>query len=107
VRIRIFDNAKLDLLDGFSFYEAQAIGVGHYFLDSLYSDIDSLMLYAGIHPKKPGGFHWMLSKRFPYAVYYTIADEVVAVHAILDCRQDPKRIEGRLTEERTRRWPEN
>jgi len=104
MRIRIFDNAKLDLVDGYSFYEQQESGVGQYFLDSLYSDIDSLALYAGVHPKKSGGFHWMLSKRFPYAIYYVLADDLVSVHAILDCRQDPKRIEERLIQERTRRW---
>jgi len=82
VRIRIFDSAKLDLVDGFSFYEAQASGVGQYFLDSLYSDIDSLALYAGIHRKKSKNFHWMLSKRFPYAIYYTVADNLVSVHAV-------------------------
>ena len=104
MRIRIFDSAKLDLVDGFDFYEAQANGVGQYFLDSLYSDIDSLGLYAGIHPRKTKDFHWMLSKRFPYAIYYTMADDLVAVHAVLDCRQDPAQIEERLNQERTRRW---
>lgn len=78
MKIRIFDNAKLDLVDGFSFYEAQSCGVGHYFLDSLYSDIDSLGLYAGIHRKKFKDFYWMLSKRFPYAIYYTVADDLVS-----------------------------
>ena len=104
MRIQIFDNAKLDIVDGFPFYEAQANAVGHYFLDSLYSDIDSLGLYAGIHRKQPKDFHWMLSKRFPYAIYYTVADDLVSVHAILDCRQGPGRIEERLKKERTRRW---
>ena len=89
MRRQIFDNAKLDLTDGFEFYERQASGVGAYFLDCLFSDIDSLALYAGVHPQKPWGFHWMLSKRFPYAVYYTVADDLVSVHAILDCRQSP------------------
>ena len=42
MRVRIFDNAKLDLVDGFTFYEDQAGGVGHYFLNSLFADIDSL-----------------------------------------------------------------
>jgi len=49
-------------------------------------------------------FHWTLAKRFPYAIYYTLADDLVSVHAVLDCRQDPKRIEERLLQERTRRW---
>jgi len=104
VRIRIFDSAKLDLVDGFSFYEPQASGVGQYFLDSLYSDIDSLALYAGIHRKQSKDFHWMLSKRFPYAIYYTVTANLVSVHAILDSRQDPGRIEERLKQELTRRW---
>jgi len=104
MRIQIFDNAKLDLVDGYAFYEMQESGVGQYFLDSLYSDIDSLTLFAGVHPTKSEYFHCTLSKRFPYAIYYTLADDLVSVHAVLDCRQDPKRIEERLLQERTRRW---
>ena len=46
----------------------------------------------------------MLSKRFPFAIYYTLTGDLVSVHAILDCRQDPGRIEDRLNQERTRRW---
>jgi hypothetical protein len=46
VRIRIFDNAKFDLADGYEFYELKADGLGAYFFDSLYPDIDSLILFA-------------------------------------------------------------
>ena len=63
-------SAEQDLLDGHGFYERQAPGVGTYFLDSLFADIDSLVLYAGIHPKPDGRFHRTLAKRFPYAVHY-------------------------------------
>ncbi len=104
MKIRLLDNAKLDLVDGFAFYQAQGREVGRYFLDCLYSDIDALALYAGIHPKTPEGFHWALSKRFPYAIYYLMDEGWVFVHAVLDCRQDPKRIEERLRQERIRRW---
>ena len=52
--IQISDAAKLDLLEGSQFYENQEENIGSYFLDSLYSDIDSLKLYAGIHRKKFG-----------------------------------------------------
>ena len=103
MNIRILDNAKFDLLEGYHFYEASEEHIGSYFLDCLYSDIDSLILYAGIHRMK-GGFHWMLSKRFPFAIYYTIEKPYISVHAIIDCRQDPKTIESRIESERTRRW---
>jgi hypothetical protein len=103
MKILIFDSAKLDLADGFHFYERQGIGVGEYFLESLYSDIDSLVLYAGVHLQK-SGFYWMLSRRFPFAIYYTLDEKRISVHAILDCRRNPVNIEQRLTEERLRKW---
>ena len=39
-----------------------------------------------------------------FAIYYTVADDLVSVHAIVDCQQEPKRIEDRLRQERIRRW---
>jgi hypothetical protein len=44
MRIEILDSAEKDLLDGFEFYERQSKGLGNYFLDSLFSDIESLYL---------------------------------------------------------------
>ena len=64
-------------------------------MHSLFSDIDSLLFYAGIHPKK-FGFYRILSRRFPYAIYYKIEKDTIFVYAILDCRQDPRKIERRL-----------
>jgi len=46
------------------FYERQGEGLGDYFFDSLFSDIDSLTLYGGMHGKFHG-YYRMLSKRFP------------------------------------------
>jgi len=70
--IRILDAAKEDLINGYSFYERQGQGLGEYFLNSLYSDIDSLFIYRGIHPIRFDRCHCMLSTRFPFAVYYTM-----------------------------------
>jgi len=49
VRIEILDEAEADLIEGFHFYKRQETGLGWYFLDSLFSDIDSLLLYSGTH----------------------------------------------------------
>jgi hypothetical protein len=93
--IVILPSARDDLADGFAFYEEQEAGLGSYFLESLFSDIDSLRLYAGIH-RKVFGFHRLLSKRFPYAIYYAIEVEAVRVRAVLDCRRDPAWLRERL-----------
>jgi len=96
VRIQVLDEADEDLQDGRDFYERQEPGVGGYFAAALAADIDSLVLYAGIHPKE-FGFHRALSKRFPFGVYYLVEDEVVRVYAVLDLRRDPAWIRRRLT----------
>jgi len=89
MKIRILSSASQDLIDGYRFYEMQAEGIGAYFLDSLYADIDSLTLNAGIHPVHFGKYHRLLSKRFPFAVYYRIVDRTALVYAVLDCRRRP------------------
>jgi len=96
VRISIQPAALRDLREGFRFYETQDIGLGSYFVDSLFSDIDSLQLYAGIHSVHFGRFYRLLSKRFPYAAYYQIIGSEIVVRAVLDLRRDPKWIARKL-----------
>ena len=69
MRIELLDSAEKDLLDGFEFYEHQSKGLGSYFPESLFSDIESLHLYAGIHSTH-FGYYRLLAKRFPFAIYY-------------------------------------
>jgi len=97
MQIRIREQAKADLIAGFRFYDSQSEGLGAYFLDALYADIDSLLISAGIHPAIFGQYHRMLSRRFPFAVYYQIKEGIVFVHAVLDCRQNPQLTRSRLT----------
>jgi plasmid stabilization system protein ParE len=96
MKIEILSSAMSDMAESRQFYEEQSEGLGEYFFDSLFSDIDSLTLYAGIHPIFYG-YHRMLSKRFPYAIYYKLEKKSVAtVWRVLDLRRDPKRIKGSL-----------
>ena len=94
--VRIGASAERDLLIGFDFYEIQAEGLGQYFLDSLFSDIDALVLFAGVHPKPISGLHRSLSKRFPFAIYYDFDGHTAIVLAVLDCRRNPRSIRGAL-----------
>jgi plasmid stabilization system protein ParE len=96
MQVRIARTAETDLLEGYAFYEQQQAGIGEYFLDSLFADIDALTLFAGIHPKPDGRLHRTLAKRFPFAVYYEVQDDIATVVAVLDCRQNPASITQRL-----------
>ena len=94
--VRRSRSAEPDLLEGYAFYEQQQAGIGEYFLDSLFADIDALALYAGIHPKPDGRLHRTLAKRFPFTIYYEVQDDIATVVAVLDCRQNPASITQRL-----------
>jgi|SRR6516164_6532304 len=97
MRIEVLSEAENDLLSGAKFYERRGAGLGAYFLDSLYSDIDSLLLYAGIH-RLMFGFHRALSLRFPYAIFYRFDREkqLIRVYRVLDLRRDPLWIRKQL-----------
>lgn len=88
MKIRILPSANADLRRGYRFYERQSEGVGDYFLDSLYSDIDSILLFAGIHPQRGELFRFR-SRRFPYWVYYRMDGDTAFVVAVLDARRAP------------------
>jgi len=96
MNIKILKSAQADLLGGYRFYERQKKGLGNYFLSSLNSDIESLKIYAGIHSIHFGKYYRLLSKRFPFAVYYRIEENEIRVYAVLDCRRDPAWIRKRL-----------
>ncbi len=91
------DEVTFDLADGKSFYDENEKGVGTYFLDSMVADIESLFVYAGVH-SKVFGFYRMPAKRFPYAIYYHILNEVAIVVAALPMRRSPVWVKGKLKE---------
>ena len=90
MKVKILPAALEDLDRGRRFYVRQGKSLGNYFLDALFSDIDSLELYAGVH-LKVFDFHRLLAKRFPYAVYYQVDGETCIVFRVLDCRQEPEK----------------
>ena len=95
MKIKVLESAQLDLVNGFHFYDRQTEGLGNYFVDSIYSDIESLYLYAGIHSQH-FGYYRLLSKNFPFAIYYRIKGNNVLIYAVLDCRQNPAWTRNRL-----------
>lgn len=96
MKIQILTSAKSDLIEGHRFYEKQLEGLGSYFLDSIFSDIESLLITAGVHSIHFKSYHRLLSKRFPFAIYYRCEQEIVKIYAILDCRKNPMWARDRL-----------
>ena len=86
-----------DLTDGKLFYDEIEIGIGTYFQDSIIADIESLFIYAGVH-SIIFGFYRMPVRRFPYAIYYHVLNEVAIVVAVLPMRRNPDWVKDKLKE---------
>jgi hypothetical protein len=95
MHVELRDEAREDLAVGAWFYDRQSAGLGDYFIDCLESDLKDLESTSGIH-EIAHGFQRKLSKKFPFAIYYLVADKTVDVVAILDCRENPDSTTERL-----------
>ncbi len=67
MKVIVLKEVAEDLEEGRLFYDRKEPCIGDYFFDSLISDLESLILYAGTHNKR-FGLHGMLSRRFPFAI---------------------------------------
>lgn len=95
MNIRLLAEAERDLDAGSDFYESCDRGLGAYFVDCLLSDIESLKIFAGVHAKR-FGLHRMVSKRFPYSIYYDVVGDRVDIYGVFGDRQRPEMIENAL-----------
>lgn len=96
MKIKILDSARNDLTIGYYFYENQDAGLGSLFLECLFSEIDSLQTFAGIHEVQFTRYFRLLSRRFPHAIFYRVEKDEILVYAVLDCRMDPDTIKRLL-----------
>lgn len=96
--VLVLEDVIDDMNEGRKFYAQRKPWLGEYFWDSILSDIESLYLFAGTHQRQFGSYR-LISKRFPFAIYYSIDDTIVKVIAILPMRRDPawikKKVSGR------------
>lgn len=86
--VLVQEDAAHDLEQGIHFYEIQKNDLGTYFFDALIADIESLRMAAGVRALH-FGFHRLLCRHFPFAIYYSYDGKVARVIAILDMRRNP------------------
>ncbi len=91
MKLRILPSALADLTRGNMFYARLDPGLGEYFLNSIFGDIDSLVHHAGSQGKV-FGYHRLLARHFPFAIDCRNDCDVCVVWRVLDCRQNASRL---------------
>lgn len=96
MRLHVTESAERDLLANAFYYETQRDGLGEYFAARMFAEIESLQKYAGIRASDRYGNRRLLTKVFPFAVFYRMTGDLVTIVGVFDCRRDPKATARRL-----------
>jgi len=90
VELIIRPEAEADALQAFRWYNEQVPGLGQEFLD----EVDSALEHVRANPegsrKVYREFRRILTRRFPYAVFYSVQTGRAVVFAILHTARDPR-----------------
>ena len=88
--------AAVDIDDAFLWYERQRPGLGQDFLSAAQTVIDAV----AEHPLRCAvvlrNTRRALLRRFPYAIYYRVYEDIVVVVACMHGRRDPRRWRSRV-----------
>jgi len=87
--------AAADIDEAFLWYEGQRPRLGHDFLSAAQSVIDAVADHPFRHPVVRRNTRRALLRRFPYAIYYRVYEDIVVVVACMHGRRDPKRWQSR------------
>jgi hypothetical protein len=94
--LRFLAEVEGDLLTGRAWYEEKSLGLGEEFLRVFYTCSQELtrnpMAYQKVHRE----FRRCLLRRFPYAIYFRVADDCVIVFGLFHCARDPRKLRREL-----------
>jgi len=83
--------AREELRIAMRWYENQRPELGQQFLKQIDKSINSIVENPRIYTKQHLNFRRCVIKQFPFSIYYTIEQNQIIVHAVLDNRQDPRK----------------
>lgn len=94
--VRVREEAEIDLEEAASWYEAQQSGLGHQFLDQVLMALEDIGASPESFPVVYRQTRRALTRRFPFAVFYTIFESEVVVIAILHGSRSPGNWKSRM-----------
>ena len=88
--------ADIDIEAAFEWYERERPGLGLEFLDELRAAYGRIVDGPLKYQQLRSNIRRALLKRFPYAVFFTVEDEIIVVLAVLHTSRDPAEWQRRL-----------
>jgi plasmid stabilization system protein ParE len=92
----IAPEAEQDIAEAFAWYEKKREGLGEQFLENVEARIQAIRRTPLMHQIVYENFRRSLVARFPYAVFYEYANDVVTVYCVFHTSRDPMKWQSRL-----------
>lgn len=81
--------AREELFDTIDYYELQQTGLGLSFSEQVHAAIECILEFPDGWTPLDNTFHRCLVKQFPYALIYTVVDQVVIITAVMNLHRNP------------------
>lgn len=88
-KVRIRPEAERDVRKAFSWYEEQRFGLGRELVAELDAVYERLSTNPYIYTDVRNGIRRAVVRRFPYGVFYLVAETEVRVLAVIDMARNP------------------
>lgn len=95
-RIEAEPSVDADIEAAFDWYESEEPGLGFEFVDELRHAYRRILNGPFKYQELRSGIRRAITRRFPYAIYFSVEDEVVVVVAVLHTARDPAEWQRRL-----------
>jgi plasmid stabilization system protein ParE len=82
--------AEADALEAYRWYSDQLHGLGEEFLAEIDRALETIRAHPEATRKLHREFRRVLTRRFPYAVFYAVQADRIVVFAILHTARDPR-----------------
>ena len=95
-RLEATPAVELEVEATFEWYEHEQPGLGFEFLNELRATYQRILGSPLGYQHLRAGIHRALPRRFPYAIYYSIEEEVVVILSVLHTARDPAEWQKRI-----------
>lgn len=96
VELVVAPEAQHDLDDAYAWYEDHRFGLGEVFLTCVDACMRAVLRCPEMHETVHENYRRALVRRFPYAIFYEYADDVVTVYCVFHTSRDPGKWRHRL-----------
>lgn len=89
--LEVKDEANLEIIEAFLYYEEKRIGLGEEFLEHLDTYFDRITSRPRHFPQKRKPYREAFINRFPFMIIYQISKEKIIVYSVFNTWQNPEK----------------